>query len=252
MRPIAYIRVSTVLQASEGVSLEAQRARVEAWAALHGAVLDEADVHVDAGLSGKDASNRPALQAALDSVCACRGVLVVYSLSRLARSVRDTIAIGERLSRAGADLVSLSESIDTTTATGKMLFRLLAVLAEFERDLLVERTEAAIAHKRAKGERIGQVPYGKRLADDGRTLVPHEGEAQALGYIRSWRAEGRSLRQIAGSLTLIGIPTKNGGLTWRHSTVSELLKRAPLHDDREAEATESAGPEAQRPDLATA
>ena len=78
--------------------------------------LAEGDIRVDAGISGKRADNRPGLIAALDSACQARGVLVVYSLSRLARSVRDTLDIAERLERAGADLVSLSEQIDTTSA----------------------------------------------------------------------------------------------------------------------------------------
>lgn len=96
---------------------------------------------------------------------------MVYSLSRLARSTKDAIAIAERLDKAGADLVSLSEKIDTTTAAGKMVFRMLAVLAEFERDLVSERTTAALAHKAGKGERIGEVPFGWTLAADGVTLA---------------------------------------------------------------------------------
>ena len=97
-------------------------------------------VHVDAGLSGAKAHNRPALQAALTDACKHKAALVVYSLSRLARSTKDAIAISERLHKAGADLVSLSEKIDTTSAAGKMVFRMLAVLAEFERDIISERT----------------------------------------------------------------------------------------------------------------
>src|SRR3954454_24039305 len=132
MRAVAYIRVSTTDQATDGVSLDAQRARIGAWCLSNGAELAEGDIHVDAGISGKRADNRPSLVAALEGVCRSGGVLVVYSLSRLARSTKDTIAIAERLDRAGADLASLSEKIDTTTAAGKMLFRLMAVLAEFE------------------------------------------------------------------------------------------------------------------------
>ena len=81
---------------------------------------------VDRGLSGGRCDNRPALKEALKAVC--RGdSLVVYSLSRLARSTRDTLMIAETLERKGADLVSLSERIDTTSSTGKMVFRMLAV-----------------------------------------------------------------------------------------------------------------------------
>src|SRR6266581_6504849 len=83
------------------------------------------------------------------------GVLVVYSLSRLARNTTETLELGERLAKAGADLVSLSEKIDTTSAAGKMVFRMLAVLAEFERDQISERTRVAMQHMRCEGKRVG-------------------------------------------------------------------------------------------------
>jgi site-specific DNA recombinase len=224
MRVIGYCRVSTADQAAEGVSLDAQRERIAGWARSTGMELDPADVFVDAGLSGKRADNRPALQEAL-AACSPGSVLVVYSLSRLARSVRDTLAIAERLGRAGADLVSLSERIETTSASGKMLFRLLAVLAEFERDLISERTTGALAHKRAMGERTGQLPLGRALAEDGRTLRVDEAEVRAVGRVNSWKSEGRSLRWIAAELTRLGVPTKNGGPRWSASTIAGILKR---------------------------
>jgi site-specific DNA recombinase len=224
-RAVGYIRVSTEGQAVEGVSLDAQRARIAAWCVANERTMAEADLFVDAGISGKRFDNRPGLNAALDSVCAGGGVLVVYSLSRLARSTKDTIGIAERLERAGADLASLSERIDTTSASGKMIFRMLAVLAEFERDLISERTRSALGHKRSKSERVGQVPVGRRLLPDGRTLVSDEGELSVLDDVRRWRAEGRSLRAIAAELTELGIPTKNGGAAWSASTVQYLLKR---------------------------
>ena len=229
MKPVGYVRVSTPDQAAEGVSLAAQTARITAWCAASGATLDPADVFADAGVSGKRADNRPGLRDALDAVCLRGGVLVVYSLSRLARSTRDTIAIAERLAAAGADLVSLTEKIDTTSASGKMIFRLMAVLAEFERDLVAERTRGALAHKRSRGERIGQVPYGRRLAGDGRTLETDAAELIVMADIRRWRAEGRSLRAIADELTRLGVPTKNGGTSWARSTVAHLLRREHRH-----------------------
>lgn len=224
MKVIAYIRVSTDRQADEGVSLEAQQARATAWCLANGADLE--GVFVDAGISGKRADNRPQLQAALDRVCATGGVLVVYSLSRLARSTKDTIAIGERLQKHGADLVSLSEKIDTTSAAGKMLFRMLAVLAEFERDLVSERTAGAMAHKRSRGERIGTVPFGFDLAANGADLVPNAAEQSVLDLVNDLRAAGQSMRTIAAELTHRGIPTKGGKATWTHSTVQRILARA--------------------------
>ena len=143
MRAIGYVRVSTAEQAAEGVSLDAQRARIAAWAHANAAELTA--VYTDAGLSGGRADNRPGLQAALDAACTAKAALVVYSLSRLARSTRDAITISERLDQAGADLVSLSEKIDTTTAAGKMVFRMLAVLADNAEGAIMQSRSAEVA-----------------------------------------------------------------------------------------------------------
>lgn len=204
---IGYIRVSTEGQAQDGVSLDAQRAKLAAWADLNGYTMGA--VYEDAGISGKSADNRPGLQAALHA--ARRGdALVVYSLSRLARSTKDTIAISERLDKAGADLVSLSERIDTTTAAGKMVFRMLAVLAEFERDQISERTATAMQFKKTKGERVGAVPYGYDLTEDGVNLAENAAEQSVIQQARELHESGLSLRKIAAELDRRGLHARNG------------------------------------------
>jgi site-specific DNA recombinase len=196
MKAVGYIRVSTSGQAIEGVSLDAQKAAISAWCQFHG--YDLAEIYSDEGISGTKA-DRPGLAAALAAV-GKDDALVVYSLSRLARSTAHTLELSERLDKVGADLVSLSEKIDTTSASGKMVFRLLAVLAEFERDLVSERTTTALQHKKRKGERTGSIPLGKRLAEDGVHLVDEQGEQTAIEAARELRAQGLSLRGIAEAL----------------------------------------------------
>lgn len=221
MRAIGYVRVSTVEQATEGVSLDAQRARIAAWAQANAAEL--AGVFTDAGLSGGRADNRPGLQAALDAACTAKAALVVYSLSRLARSTRDAITISERLGTAGADLVSLSEKIDTTTAAGKMVFRMLAVLAEFERDQISERTTAAMQHKKARREYTGgETPYGWRVAANGVSLEADDAEQGVLRAATALRAGGASLRQIGHQLAAGGMRQRNGR-AWHPQNVKVLL-----------------------------
>lgn len=223
MKAIGYVRVSTDGQVQDGVSLEAQRAKVEAWCTANGCALLQ--VHVDAGLSGSRADNRPALQAALKQACEGKAVLVVYSLSRLARSTKDAIVISERLAKAGADLVSLSERIDTTSAAGKMIFRMLAVLAEFERDQIAERTRGALLHLKSQNKRIsGQIPFGFDLAENGTTLIPNPAELEAIERMTALRAEGVSLRRIAQVLTAQGVPTKTGA-AWSGQAVHRILAR---------------------------
>ena len=223
MNAIGYARVSTDGQAADGVSLATQQARISAWCEANGYVL--IGVQVDAGLSGCRADNRPALQAALSEACKHKAALIVYSLSRLARSTKDAIAISERLARNGADLVSLSERIDTTTAAGKMVFRMLAVLAEFERDQVAERTKGALSHMRNEGKRIsGRIPYGFDLAPGGVDLQSNPEEQFGLRLIQDLCEQGLGRRRISTELTKRGIPTKSG-TSWSPQTVGGILRR---------------------------
>lgn len=203
---VGYVRVSTSGQAEDGVSLEAQEARIRAWCTLENYNLTQ--VFIDRGLSGGRADNRPALQEALQAVG--RGdAVIVYSLSRLARSTKDTLAIAETLDRRGADLVSLSEKIETTSAAGKMVFRLLAVLSEFERDVIAERTSAAMHHLRAQGRHIGgQVPFGF-LVVDGK-LVASTYEQEAMKFAKNLRDLGLPFRSIAQVLEEHGFLSRTG------------------------------------------
>ena len=220
---VGYIRVSTEDQANEGVSLAAQRAKIEAWCVVND--CDLLSTYCDAGMSGGRADNRPGLQAAIEHAAKSHSALVVYSLSRLARSTKDTILIGERLDKSGADLVSLSEKIDTTSAAGKMVFRMLAVMAEFEKDQISERTKMAMSHKKSRSERVGTIPFGFDLSQDGIALMRNESEQKAIKLVAELRSGGLSLQKIAVEMTARGIPTKKGGDKWNHMTVKSILCR---------------------------
>lgn len=222
-KAIAYCRVSTEGQAVDGVSLDAQRGKISAWAELNGFEL--VAVEVDAGLSGGRADNRPGLQNALQLACKEKAALVVYSLSRLARSTKDAISISERLDKSGADLVSLSERIDTTSAAGKMIFRLMAVMAEFERDQISERTSCALQHKKSKNERVGTIPLGFKLSPDGVTLERSETEAPAIQVILKLHSAGKSLRKIRAELEKRNVRNRAGNTKWRLDTLNAIIKR---------------------------
>ena len=223
MQAIFYLRVSTEQQATEGVSLEAQQAKLTAWATLNDATV--LGVYSDAGLSGtKD--DRPGLLAAMEAATKCKATLVVYSLSRLSRSTAATIRLADELNRAGAELVSLSEKIDTTTAAGKMVFRMLSVLNEFERDLVSERTTTALRHKKAQGQRVGEIPFGYDLAADGITLTANPAQLEAIELINSLRAEGLTYQAIADELTARGIATKKGKAKWSTASIHKIVNRA--------------------------
>ena len=218
-KAIGYIRVSTQGQAEEGVSMAAQRAKIEAWCIAND--MELAAVFDDAGISGGSMAGRDGLHAAMKATT--KGMaLVAYSISRLARSTKDMLAIAETLDRKGADLVSLTEKIDTTTAAGRMVFKMLAVLADFERDQIGERTKMALAHKKANGEVYAPVPFGYE-AIEGR-LVTVKREAKIVGEILAMREAGASFAAIADTLNARGIEGKRGG-RWFASTVRYMVNR---------------------------
>lgn len=220
---VIYCRVSTVGQVTDGVSLGAQERSCREWAVKNG--FSNVKVFADAGLSGKSAANRPELQKALKEATRQNACLVVYSLSRLARSIRDTLNITENLEKHKCDLVSLSESIDTTTAAGRMIFRLLATLAQFERELVSERTRAAMTFKKTQGERVGKIPFGFVLGADGKQLLPDASEQAILSEIMEMHVAGVSQSAIARSLNDRKVPSKSGS-QWRQSSVRSILLRS--------------------------
>jgi DNA invertase Pin-like site-specific DNA recombinase len=220
-KAVGYIRVSTEGQAIDGVSLDAQEAKIRAYCSLN--EIELVAVLADAGLSGKRADNRPELQRALAMIDTGRAdALVVYKLDRLARCTIDALEIAQGLDKRGASLHSLTEKLDTGSAMGRFFFTLVASLAEMERGIISERTAAAHAHKRSRGEATGHAPFGYKLAGDGTTLVPDTDEQQTLALIDALLAQGRSQRAIVGELNRLQRPSKQGG-KWQRSSLRSVL-----------------------------
>lgn len=121
--------------------------------ALTRAGVDERRIYRDSA-SGAT-TDRPGLEAALIALRP-GDVLVVWRLDRLGRSLKDLIALTERIKEAGAGFRSLGEAIDTTTPAGQLFFHIFGAIAQFERALIVERTRAGLAAARKKGRRGGR------------------------------------------------------------------------------------------------
>lgn len=222
---IGYVRVSTEQQADQGVSLEAQREKVRAYCDLYGFEL--ARIEADEGASASTL-NREGLQRALDALDDGEAdALVVVKLDRLTRSVRDLDALLNRYFADGEHaLVSVAEQVDTTTATGRMILNVLMSVSQWEREVIGERTSAALQHKKANGEYTGgKVPFGYQLDDDGARLVECPEEQTILAEIQALRGEGLSLRKIADELNRRGVPRRNGN-NWHHVAVKRVLGAA--------------------------
>src|SRR2546430_904897 len=196
-KTIAYLRVSTDKQADRGVSLDAQRAKLRAYAELY--ELDLVEIIVDAGQSAKSL-DRPGLQRALAMLKVGEAeALLVVKLDWLTRSVMDLGTLAERYFAPGkAALLSVGEQIDTRSAAGRLVLSVLASVSQWEREAIGERTATAMQHKARHGEYTGgQIPFGFRLSGDGTRLQKDPVEQAVLAEARRLRSVGLSLPKIA-------------------------------------------------------
>lgn len=231
---IAYMRVSTEEQ---HLGPEAQRKQIEGWAARQEATV--AAWHIDQGISGAAGiDQRPGLAAALNAIRTHRaGWLVVAKRDRLARDVYLTGAVDSVIRASGAKLASADGAPLGDDPAEVMQRQIGDVFAQYERALIAARTKAALAVKRARGERIGNIPYGWRLAPDGdhhapRTCPPDcsgclriarcPDEQVIIGAARALRARGVTLRGIASLLDLEGFKTRHG-TEFTHMQVTKML-----------------------------
>jgi site-specific DNA recombinase len=221
MQAIGYVRVSTDRQADTGISLDAQAEKIRAMAVVHGAEL--LDVIVDGGESAKSLQ-RPGMTQLLAMVEGKRvQAVIVAKLDRLTRSVRDLCELLERFERRSVSLISVAESLDTGSAAGRLVINIMTAVSQWEREAIGERTRDALRHKRANGQRVGNIAYGYRLATDGEHVEPDAGEQEVLATIRDLRARHRSLREVATALNQRGWRTRRGS-PWRHEYVKNAIE----------------------------
>ena len=202
--------------------LEAQEAKVRAMAAVQGAKLLE--VIVDGGESAKSL-NRPGLQRLLWlAITGNVDAVIVAKLDRLTRSVKDLCGLLELLEKKKVALVSVAESLDTRSAAGRLVITIMGAVSQWEREAIGERTRDALGHKKRKGERVGNIQFGYRLAPDGRHVEPDPGEQAALGEIGRLRKRGQTLRGIAAALNGQARRTRRG-TAWRHEHIARIIKQ---------------------------
>jgi site-specific DNA recombinase len=220
MPAIGYIRVSTDKQADRGVSLDAQADKIRAMAVVHNAEL--LDIIVDGGESAKSL-NRPGMARLLALVDAgAVQTVIIAKLDRLTRSVKDLCTLLERFERRRVALISVAESLDTGSAAGRLVLNIMTAVSQWEREAIGERTRDALSHKRRRGERVGNIPFGSRLAADGEHLEPEPGEQAVLAEIRRLRCDGVTMRAIAASLNGCCYRTRRG-TAWRLESVARVL-----------------------------
>lgn len=209
---LVYLRVSTTKQAAEGVGLEAQEAKCKAHAERMGWPV--AEVFADEGISGKDGiENRPGLKALIARAKQISGaVVVIYSVSRLARRQRLLWQLLDEREGEGLAISSATEPFDNTTPTGRAMLGMIAVFAQLEADMTSERTRDALGELKAQGVKLGQ----KSMQELSPETVEHVKKLYATGKY--------TLRSLAEHLNSEKYPTVTGRGKWWPRNVEIAVK----------------------------
>jgi DNA invertase Pin-like site-specific DNA recombinase len=203
---ILYARASTIEQ---GLSLEAQRGKLEAEASYRG--WDSTIYLEDAGQSARTL-DRPAMRQALGMLASGEATaLCAVKLDRISRSVVDFVSLLSLSEQQRWSLVVLDLALDTSSANGRFVAQILASVAELERNLISERTKVALAAAAARGTKVGRP-----------VAVP----SHIREFVVRARGEGYSLSAIANTLSEKGVPTAHNGKQWYSSTIRAILASA--------------------------
>ncbi len=218
-----YSRVSTDIQRDKGLSVPRQKEWLEQEVARKN--LTRAEHFVDNGYSAASI-NRPAFSQLLARIAdGSVGTVVVYKFDRVARNVRDLLDFVDLLSKHDVSFISLSENLDTTSPTGRLMLTILGSLAEWERSITVERVKDAMYHKADRGDFCGgQPPYGYDVKDKG--LVINGAEAKVVRAMYTKFEEIRTLRGLTHWMNKKAYTTKRGQ-TWAATTVRRVLTSPP-------------------------
>ena len=240
---VGYVRVSTSMQADDGLSLEAQRASIAAYCSSHDLRLIRIYQDVESGAKSDRAGLRDALATKAD-------VFVVLKFDRISRSIKHFCQLYEDYFAHSMELVAIREAIKLDSALGRALVSILLVFAQMEREATGERTREAICHINRMGYFFGKVPYGKRSvpAPDNpryRILVPDEEEQRVLAQIKTLLDSGIGPTQAAAILNEQKVAPPQGK-AWTMSLVYNFKRRlgwhiakphnARAHTDQEAKA----------------
>lgn len=226
LKAFGYIRVSSEEQANSGLSLSHQRSKITAYAKAMDIQLIE--IIEDSGKSARNL-NRPGIQKALEGIkISIANALIVLKLDRLTRSVKDLGGLVEFFDKTDAALISVQDSINTSTAGGRLVLNVLGSIAQWEREEVGERTAAALAVKKERGEKTGGLaPFGYDVTREGK-LTENEKEQAAIKIIRSLYRRKSSLRAIGAKLEELGYEPKTGG-KWHPQVIKQILSRNEGH-----------------------
>ena len=225
IRAIGYVRVSTEQQVNDGVSIDLQIEKIKQYCDLYNHEL--LDIIIDAGISAKNL-NRPGITSVLHCLTNNEAdALVVYKLDRLTRSLADwsTLIKDYFNEKSGKTLLAVVDQIDTSTASGRMCLNLMMTVYQWEREVISERTKAALQHKKSKGQPLGSARFGENITQ--LNITPNLAEQEVLNLILDLRTIGYTLQQIANYLNENNYLSKRGK-SWYQRTVKNVVDSSRL------------------------
>lgn len=196
-KPLAaiYVRVSTQEQAQTGFSLKAQQESLENYAKSLGYEIFK--IYKDEGKSAKDIKHRPAMLKLLEGAESKKfSAIFIYKLDRFSRSLKDLILTIDKLKEWGVDFVSLQDRIETTSASGKLMFHIISAFAEFERNIIGDRTKFGMERKAKEGGFITKAPKGYKL-ENKKLLIEEKSAEQVKSIFQEFLDTDISLTQLA-------------------------------------------------------
>ncbi|HTY43866.1 MAG TPA: recombinase family protein [Patescibacteria group bacterium] len=200
-KPLAaiYIRVSTQDQAQHGFSLDAQEDSLQNYAKALGYEIFK--IYRDEGKSAKDLKRPEMMNLLKDAEERRFQAIFIYKLDRFSRSLKDLILTIDKLKEWGIDFISLQDKIETASASGKLMFQIIGAFAEFERNIIGDRTKFGMERKAKEGGFITKAPKGYKLLN--KQLVIDENESQKVrGIFDEFLNSDISMTQLAKKYSL--------------------------------------------------
>lgn len=215
-----YVRVSTEEQAQGGFSIAGQTEKLQLACQLHD--WRALPTYVDDGWSGKD-MNRPAMKRLMaDAKKGLFSLIVVYKLDRLSRKLGDLVPFGDELEKMKIGIRSVTEAMDTSTSAGKLLFNLLGSFAQFEREMISERTKMGLGRRKKEGKWNGLPPFGYRTKKDGTLEIDPKDAPYARRVFELFLKENLGSKNIARQLRREDRCTRRKG-AWARNSVWNML-----------------------------
>ena len=219
MKILGYIRVSTKLQSEKGNSLKLQKSKIDSYCKLNDFNLIE--IYEDKGISGMSIDKRDGYKEMINYLTNNEiDGIVVWSLSRLGRKMKDVVEFMDTLKQNNINFFSIKENLSNNDKVGSLIMNILGSINEFEVEVIRERIKDVKRNKKSNGEVYGKLQYGWNNVNG--KLVKNESEFKVIKRVKNLRSRGYSWRKISNRLNDDRISSKDGGIWYDGSLYNTM------------------------------